>query len=125
MKSSETWTRRPPAALEFALRERPLALERVEHHRAREAIPREKISFAVSSQQFSARAAEKSFDRSADQHHARIAGEQHQAVLQLGHDLVHVVFQGGKNFLGVAHLAAQVRDLQRDQAVFVVSGLVA
>ena len=71
-------------------------------------------------EQLSARAAEESLDRRADQHDARVAGEQHQAVLQFGHELIDVVFQRGKNLFAVAHLPAEIGDLQRDQTVFVV-----
>ncbi len=53
-----------------------------------------------------------------------IAGEQHQAVLQIGHDLVHVIFQGGEYLLSIAHLPADVGDLLGDHAVLVAPSLV-
>ena len=77
------------------------------------------MSFAVLPSSACRGTSQKSFDRCADQHDARVASEQHQAVLQVGHDLVDVVFQGRENFLGVAHLAAEVSNFQRDQTVLV------
>jgi len=44
------------------------------------------------------------------QHDARIAGEEHEAILQLGHDLLDVIFERGKDLVGVANLAAEVGD---------------
>ena len=63
-------------------------------------------------EKFRARTAQKSFDRRAHQHHARVAREQHQAILQLGHELIDVVFEGRENFSAVANLAAQVGNFQ-------------
>ena len=59
----------------------------------------------------------------ADQHDPRVAGEQHEAVLQLGHHLLHVVLEGGEDLIGVPHLPPQVGDLQGHQSVLVVAGL--
>src|SRR5260221_6133362 len=72
--------------------------------------------FHSTSQNFAPRSSQKFFRRGAYQHHLRIASEQHEPVLQLGHDLLDIVFQSGKNLVGIANLAAQMRDLQRYQA---------
>ena len=54
----------------------------------------------------------------------RGACEQHQAVLQVGHDLVDVVFQGGENLLGIAHLPADVGDFLGYHPVLVAPAFV-
>src|SRR5215469_6206500 len=75
-----------------------------------------------SAKQLAPRAAQEALHRGANQHYARLAGEQHQAVLQIPHDLVDVVLQGRENLLGIPYLATQVRNLQGDQTVFVATG---
>ncbi len=111
----------PPAigSFEFVLPQRPLLLECRQKHRAQNrAIG--KNFFRGAPQNFAPRAAEKLLRRGAYQHHPRIAREQHEPVLQLGHDLLDVVFQRGKNLVGIANLPAQVSDLQRHQAHLVL-----
>ena len=103
----------------LALRERSPAFKSVEHRGAERRVPGKNFRDG-SAQQFSSRPAEKALHRRAHQHDAGVSREQHQAVLQLRHELVHVVFQSGKNFPAVAHLPAKVGDLQSDQAEFVV-----
>src|SRR5208337_1240916 len=109
------------SCLELAFRERPAALESVEQSRpqARIAV---KYFLNRMTKQFGARAAEKSLHRSADQDHAGIAGEKHQAILQFGHKLIHVVLEGGENFSAIANLPAQIGNLQGDQTVLIVAG---
>ena len=111
-KSSETCTRFPPAASNSRWdkgRRRSKASSR--------AVPRRECAVKYllngASQKFRARTAQKPFHRRADQHHARVAREQHQAILQLGHELVDVVLEGGEDFPAVANLAAQVGNFQR------------
>ena len=115
--------RRPSRQLDLALQKRTLPFESVEHDGAQNRIAGKNFSYGVA-QKFSTRPAQETLDRSADQHHAQIAGKQHQAVLQLGHELVHVVFQRRKNFLRIAHLAAEVGNFEGHQAVFIVARLV-
>ena len=103
----------------LALRERTPVFKSIQHRGSERRVAGEDFLYR-SAQQFGARPAEEALDRRAHQHHAGVSREQHQAVLQLRHELVHVVFQGGKNFPAVAHLPAQVGDLQRDQPEFVV-----
>src|SRR6202165_5416436 len=62
-------------------------------------------------QQVSPRTAQEALHGSAHQHHPRVASEKHQSILQIAHDLVYIVFQGGKNLFRVAHLPSKVRDL--------------
>src|ERR1700733_1413621 len=89
---------------EFALRERTPALEGVEYHGSELRVASENFAGGAA-KKFGARAAEKTLDGSADQHYAGVAGEQHQSILQFGHELIDVVFQGGKDFPAVADLA--------------------
>ena len=94
-------------------------LESVDHQRGQGRISGEDFP-GGSAQQFCPRPAQEALDRRAHQYHAGVSREQHQAILQLGHELVDVVFQSGKNLLAIAHLPAQMGDLQRDQSEFVV-----
>ena len=105
-------------SVEFVLHQRTLLLECGQNHCAQNRSIGENF-FRGASQDFAARAAQKFFRRGAHQHDPRIAREEHEPVLQLGHDLLDVVFQRGENLVGIANLPAQVRDLQRDQADFV------
>src|SRR5579864_8114785 len=76
------------------------------------------------SEQLCAWTAKKSFHRRTHQYYPRVAREKHQAVLQLGHELIHVVLEGRENLSAISNLASQVGDFQRDQAIFVVPGFV-
>ena len=49
-------------------------------------------------------------------------GEQQDAVLQVGHDRVEVLFQGGEDLFHVAHAPADALDLVRDQHHGVLGG---
>ena len=75
------------------------------------------------SQDLSAAQAKEPFDRIADQHGAGVAGEEQDAVFQIGHDLVEVFFQGGKDLLHVAHAAAKALDLVGDLHDRVIGGV--
>jgi len=105
-------------------RERTPAFESFQYGISERRVAGEHI-FRRSAQQFSPWTPQETLDRSAYQHHLRVPGEQHQSVLKLGHELVHVVFQRGKNLLAVAHLPAQVGNLQGDQPEFVVFRFIA
>src|SRR6266567_2912507 len=93
----------------------------VEHQSAESGLRRENF-FHRASQQFAARPAEKTFDCCTHEHYPRITREQHQTILQAGHDLVHVVLQGGEDFASVAHLFSQMRNLETYFAVFIGAG---
>src|SRR5215469_4999599 len=110
-------------AFHFSLSEWTASLEAVENHGAERSIVREDIARAAA-QHFAAWPSQEPFDGCADQHNVEVPREQHQAVLQVRHQLVDVVLQCGEDFLGVPHLASKVRDLERDQAEFVMFGVV-
>ena len=57
--------------------------------------------------------------RGADQHDAAVAGEQHEAVLQGGHELIEVFLQGGEDLAHIVDLPAQAVDAVADRAEFV------
>ena len=59
--------------------------------------------------------AQKAFHRIADQHRTGIVGVEQDAVLQIGHDLVEVLFEGREDLFHVAHAPADAFDLVRDQ----------
>ena len=100
-----------PGGIEFALGQRTMAFKSVENRGAKHRIAGEYL-FRGAAQQFLARTPEESFDRCAHQYDPGIAGEQHEPVLELGHQLIDIVFQSGENFFRIAHLAAQVGDFQ-------------
>src|SRR5208337_543335 len=103
----------------LALHERTLALEGVQHQSSQGRIAEENFTRSLT-QQFGARPAEEPLNWRAHQHYAGVPREEHQAILQLRHKLIHVVFQRGENFPAVSHLPAEIRDLQRDQTEFVM-----
>ena len=69
------------------------------------------------------RPAEKPFHRRAHQHDSRVGSEQHQTILQICHDLLDVLFQGGEDLIGISYLTAEVGNLQRDHTVLVAAGV--
>src|ERR1700722_15814421 len=75
---------------ELALRGGTPALECVEDGSGKSATAGENLSGGFS-QQFAAGHAEEALDRGADQHYARVAGKEHKAILQRGHELAAVV----------------------------------
>src|SRR5579871_290261 len=105
--------------LELPLRNGALALEGIEEGGTDAGIAVEDFADGAA-QQLTPGASEESFDRGADQHDTGITGEEHQAILQLGHELIDVVFQCRENFASVADLASEVGNLERDQSVFVM-----
>ena len=62
------------------------------------------------SQNLAPRATQKLFRRGAHQYYASITREEHEPVLQFGHNLLDVVFESGKNLVGVSNLATEVSD---------------
>src|SRR5271165_1260309 len=111
-------------SVKLARRQGTAALEGIEQSRAQQGIAVEYLVNRMS-EKFGARTSQKTFHRRAYQHHARIAREQHQAILQLGHELIDIVFEGRENLPAVANLAAQVGNFQGDEAVLIMTGLVA
>jgi hypothetical protein len=75
---------------ELALRQRTLALESVEHENSQRRVAEENLLRSFP-QQFGARPSEEALDRRADQNHAGVASEEHQSILQRGHELINVV----------------------------------
>ena len=73
----------------------------------------------MASQHLAAGPADKSFGGGADQHRLEVAGEQHHAVLKIGHHLVKVFLQGGEDLFYVAHLASQTINLGGHYAIFI------
>ena len=82
---------------------------------------RRKYLFYRPAQQIPPRTPKESFYRSAYEHYPCVTGEQHQTILKIGHDLIDIVFEGGEDFLGIAHLPPQVGDLQGDKTILVVA----
>src|SRR5437764_4268790 len=62
-------------------------------------------------QHLAPRLAKEGLDGGAYQHCALIAREQHQAILQVGHDLIDILLQGREDFIDGAHLPPNAFDL--------------
>ena len=63
--------------------------------------------------------AEEGLDRGAHKHGALILCKQHQAILEIGHDLIDILLQRRKYFVDRAHLPADAFDLRADVSIFV------
>src|SRR5581483_5614978 len=92
------------------LADRMLQPKCVQHDRSQRSLRRKNLLYSTS-QQPTPRASQKTLDRGAHQDHTRIMCEQHEAVLQFGHDLIHVVLQRGEYLPRIAHLPPKVRNL--------------
>ncbi len=104
--------------VEFVLHQLPLLLEGGQHHRAQHCSIGKNF-FRGASQNLAPRSSQKLFRRGAHQHHPRIASEQHETVLQFGHDLLDVVFQRGKNLVRIANLQRHQSYLVAGAGLFV------
>ena len=124
-KSSETCTRFPAAASNSRCEMGRLRSKAFEQGRSEHSCCDRTTSCTVRPSNSRRGRPKNAFDRSANQHDPRIASEQHQAVLQFGHQLIDVVFKRRENFSAVANLAPKIGDLQRHQSVFIMVGFIA
>jgi len=95
-----------------------MAVNRIPHQPAERPLGGED-GFHAFAQHLAPGAADKLLGGGADQHHLPVTGEQHQAVLQVGHDLIEVLLQGGENLLNIAKLAAEPVDLGGHHSILV------